>query len=165
MMKKIYNAYRNCRSKIVILFNKLIYKNKFIFGKNFYVRKNFCVVIEENGQINIGDDVFFNNNCSINSIKSISIGNDCIFGENVHIYDHNHKYDNKDIPINKQGFNSGNINIGNNCWIGSNVIILKGVTIGNHCIIGANCVIFEDVEDNSVLINNQQLKNIKKVVK
>ena len=69
------------------------------------------------------------------------------------------------ISRNAKIYGAQNINIGNNCWIGSNVIILKGVTIGNHCIIGANCVIFEDVEDNSVLINNQQLKNIKKVVK
>ncbi|MDN0066650.1 DapH/DapD/GlmU-related protein [Bacteroides gallinaceum] len=42
------------------------------------------------------------------------------------------------------------------CWIGSNVVILKGVTIGNNCVIEAGCVVYKDVPDNSVVMNQQQ---------
>ena len=126
-------------------------------GKGLYVRKGFTVTIEDGGNVSIGKDVFFNNFCSINALEGVEICDDCIFGENVHIYDHNHKYMDKNIPVNNQGFTKKKVKIGQNTWIGSNVVILKGVTIGEHCVIGANCIIFEDVDDNTVVRNGQHL--------
>ena len=37
-----------------------------------------------------------------------------------------------------------------NCWIGANVVILKGVTIGDNVIIGAGAVIHKDIPSNSI---------------
>ena len=153
--KKIFNFHRNVRSKLQLLSFRLIYKDKFITGSDCYVRKEFSVVIEDEGRVVLGDRCFFNNNCSVNSLCGITIGNDCIFGENVHIYDHNHRYKNMDIPINDQGFSYGEVVIGDNCWIGSNVVILKGVTIHNHSVIGAGSVVYKDVPENSIMINNK----------
>lgn len=155
--KILYNKYRNLRSKLVLCHFKNIYGTSFQMGKGLYVRKGFTITIEDDGYVSIGKDVFFNNFCSISALEGIEIGDDCIFGENVHIYDHNHKYRDKDIPVNSQGFTKGKVKIGQNTWIGSNVVILKGVTIGEHCVIGANCVIFEDVGDNTVVRNGQHL--------
>lgn len=73
------------------------------------------------------------------------------------IYDHNHCYKDTNVPIKDQGYTSAPIMIGKHCWIGSNVIILKGVTIGDNCVIGAGCTIYKDVPDNSVVINQQNL--------
>lgn len=106
--------------------------------------------------MSIGDNVFFNNYCSINAKDSITIGNDTIFGENVRIYDHNHTFSEKDILIRYQGYTVAPIIIGNNCWICSNVIILKGVTIGDNVVIGAGCVISTDIPSNSICRNKQQ---------
>lgn len=156
-MKVIYDKYRNFRSKLIIFFYKIIYRNKLIIGRNFYVRKCFTVLIEEGGIVTIGDGCFFNNHSSINALKKVNIGNYCIFGENVHIYDHNHKYSNKNQPINDQGFTYGEVKIGHNCWIGSNVTILKGVTIGENSVIGAGCVIYKDIPPNSIVICKQEL--------
>lgn len=44
------------------------------------------------------------------------------------------------------------INIGNNVYIGNNVIILPGVTIGNDVIIGAGAVVSKSIPDNSVAV-------------
>ncbi len=44
------------------------------------------------------------------------------------------------------------IKVGDNCYIGNNVIILPGVTIGNRCIIGAGAIVSRDVPDNSVAV-------------
>ena len=41
--------------------------------------------------------------------------------------------------------------IGNNVYIGNNVILLPGVTIGNNVIIGAGSVVSKNVQDNSVI--------------
>lgn len=42
--------------------------------------------------------------------------------------------------------------IGNNVFIGNNVIILPGVTIGNDVIIGAGAVVSKDIPDNSLAV-------------
>lgn len=145
-----------------------INKYKFLFGKkldiskSIFVRKGFSISMSDEAQIKIGNDVFFNNYCSINAIKSIVIDDDCLFGENVKIYDHNHVYKECNTPIRNQGFNCRDVIIGKNCWICSNVIILPGSVIGDHCVIGANCVVHGTIPSNTVLRNegNFVLKNI-----
>ena len=136
----------------------------FLYGKAIKIplsvtfRKGFHIVIEGNGRLCIGRRVFFNNYCSLCSMSQITIGDESIFGENVKIYDHNHIYSNLDIPIKKQGYTTAPIHIGKHCWIGSNVVILKGVTIGDNCVIGAGCIVYKDVPDGTLLINKQDLR-------
>ncbi len=45
----------------------------------------------------------------------------------------------------------GKIVIGNNVHIGTNAIILPGVTIGNNCIIGCGAIVTKNVFENSVV--------------
>lgn len=125
-------------------------------GDNFSARRNFSLMLGGSAEIVIGDDTFFNNNCSISCHGSISIGSDCLFGENVKMYDHNHKFDG-DKLFRLQGFNDGQIIIGNNVWIGSNVTILNNVTIGDNVVVGANCLVYRDIESNSVVKHKEDL--------
>lgn len=151
----------NCIFKII--FFKIIYRRKFEFGEKFTFRKGFSLIIDgKSAKVRIGDNVFFNNFCTIAAMKNITIGNNTIFGENVKIYDHNHLFSNPKISIKNQGYNSDEITIGENCWIASNVVILKGVTIGDHSVIGAGNVVFKDVPENTVLLSKQEqiLKNL-----
>ena len=46
------------------------------------------------------------------------------------------------------------IEVGNNVWIGGNVVVLPGVKIGNNCVIGAGSVVTKDIPDNSVAVGN-----------
>jgi acetyltransferase-like isoleucine patch superfamily enzyme len=130
---------------------------------NVTTRKNCFIWIQGSASLSIGEEVFFNNNCSINCLDKIEIGSGTIFGEGVKLYDHNHKYTtNPIISISKDQFNTAPILIGKNCWIGSNVTILKGVTIGDNVIIGANCLIYESIPSNSIVKLNQSLTLEKK---
>ncbi len=128
-----------------------------VIQHNVIARNNFFIYCGNSGKIQIGNNVFFNNSCSINCMESITIGNDCQFGENVKMYDHNHAYKNKALPINQQGYVSGAITIGNNCWIGSNVTILRNVQIGNNVVVGAGCVVAKSIPDNTVVVHQQNL--------
>lgn len=128
---------------------KVLYQKRFSYG-NIRIRGDFHVFLEEGARVCIGS-AFFNRGCSLSAHQMIRIGNNCIFGENVKIYDHNHIYSRTDVPISKQGFTVEEVIIGDNCWIGSNVTILKGVTIGNNSVIGANCIIYKDIPDNSIV--------------
>lgn len=46
----------------------------------------------------------------------------------------------------------GNVEIGDNCHIGMNALIMPSVTIGKDCIIGAGAVVTHDIPDNSVAV-------------
>ena len=116
--------------------------------------RNYCnFVLAENAKIILEDHVFMNNYCSINAIEKIEIGENTLLGEGVKLYDHNHEYNGQIVEHRK--FTSSPIKIGKNCWLGSNVTVLKGVTIGDNCIIGANCLVHKDVPAGTVLKLNQ----------
>ncbi len=154
MLKRVENTLRRI---IKVCYLKALYGKRLTINKTLRFRKGLNICIESKGSILIGDNCFFNNYCSINAQDKITIGKDCIFGESVKLYDHNHIYSNPSVPVYNQGFNTAPISIGDNCWIGSNVIILKGVTIGNNVVIGANCLIYKDIPDNTIVKSSTQL--------
>lgn len=137
---------------------RLLYLKRFQFGTRLTFRDGFHLLVEKSGKVIIGNRVFFNNFCSINAMLSVTIDDDCIFGENVKIYDHNHCYQDRSQSISKQGFSTAAIQIGRNCWIGSQVTILKGVTIGDNSIIGAGAVVYQDVPENSIILSNGEIR-------
>lgn len=105
-----------------------------------------------------GDGVFFNRNCSITCYNKVVIGDNTIFGENVKIYDHNHRFNIPNQLIKNSGYSYGKVLIGSNCWIGSNVTLLKGAEIGNNCVIGAGCVINSKIPSNTIVTSTRELK-------
>ena len=138
-------------------FYLIIYRNRLKIGNNFSFRKGFSLIIDgEHGRVEIGDNCFFNNYCTIAAMDKITIGDNTLFGENVKIYDHNHKYGVKGKTIAQSGYTHDAIIIGRNCWIASHVVILKGVTIGDNCIIGAGCIVYKDVQEGTVLLAKQE---------
>jgi len=72
-------------------------------------------------------------------------------GPDVKIYSRNHKTDRLDIPIQRQGKNYLETKIGNDVWIGANVIILAGVTIGSHSVIAAGSVVTKNTEPYAIV--------------
>ena len=46
------------------------------------------------------------------------------------------------------------VSIGENCWFGSNVTVLGGVSIGSGCVVGAGSVVTKDMPGNSVIVGN-----------
>lgn len=143
--------------RISMLYYKVFLYKSLQIGKGVSFRKHFSINIGKNGHIEIGGGCFFNQYCSLNAHTLIKIGENCLFGENVKVYDHNHGYKDLSRLIKNQEFTTAPIFIGNNCWISSNCVILKGVTIGDNCVIGAGCIIYKDVPANSVIINKQVL--------
>ena len=83
------------------------------------------------------------------------IGDDVMMGPNCTIYTRNHQFNNLDVPMNRQGFTKDKkVIIGNDVWIGGNVIILPGVSIGDHSIVGAGSVVTKNVQEWSIVAGN-----------
>lgn len=130
-----------------------IKKNSVVnFEKNIRIRRNVSFYCYDGGKIDIGNDVFINENCIFSCRKRIKIGDNCIVGNNVYIYDNDHDYRN-DL----NNYTTSDVIIGNNCWIGCNVVILRGVQIGDNCVIGSGTIITHDIPNNSKVYNEKKL--------
>lgn len=126
---------------LVMFWYKFIYRSRLKLSGLPSVRKDLSVMIGKAGEVRIGKGCFFNNHCSINCEEAVSIGDNCLFGEGVKIYDSDHRFRNPNLLIKDQGNKCASVTIGNNCWLGSNVIVLKGTTIGSNSVVGGGCVV------------------------
>jgi acetyltransferase-like isoleucine patch superfamily enzyme len=127
---------------------------------NLSARRNLNIFVSK-GRLSFGKGCFVNNNCSFNCLELIEVGRNSIFGEGVKIYDHDHLITDG-YCVHKNEFLTAPIKIGENCWIGSNTIILKGVIIANNVIIGANSLVNKSILEPGVYVNkNSKLIKIK----
>lgn len=157
-ISKILSMNNIIKSKLKIMFLKMMYHHQLFGAKSVRFRKRFNLQIGEQGKLNIGDRVFFNNDVSVNALDCISIGDDVIIGENVKIYDHNHVFGGNSHVVEKHKFKTAPIKIGNSVWIGSNVTILKGVIIGDRAIISAGSVVNKNVASD-VIYQEKRISN------
>ena len=128
------------------------------FNNKINLRNYINLLVGKEAELIIGNGVFLNNYCSINCLERIEIGDDTLFGEGVKLYDHNHQYStDPEFIVEHQKFNTAPIKIGRNCWLGSNVTVLKGVTIGDHVIVGAGVLVYKDIPANSIVKLKQEV--------
>ena len=118
-------------------------------GENVTIEKNAVI----STRCSIGNNSGIGENAYIGI--TVSIGNDVMMGADCLILTRNHNFDDITIPMRLQGYaDEKPVEIGNDVWIGSRVIILGGVHIGDHCIIGAGSVVTHDVNDYEVVAGN-----------
>ncbi|MEO6813713.1 MAG: acyltransferase [Ginsengibacter sp.] len=131
--------------------------NTNVIGKN---HKCILVTTKKNATIKIGDRTGFNG-AAIHCAEKIEIGNDVMVGYNALIDDSDHH------PVDPETRHTGiaetkPVFIEDNVWLGSNVVILKGVRIGKNSVVGSNSVVFSDVPPDSIAIGNPS-RVIKKI--
>lgn len=90
----------------------------------------------------------------------ITIGKNVMFGPKCSLFAENHNFSDIEKNIKSQGVNQKGITVEDDCWIGSNVVILDGVTIGKGSVIGAGTLITKDVPAGSVVMDKRE-KRIK----
>ncbi len=164
-LKRIYECRNFNFAKIQMLSRKLYFKmdknSRVRFGSHL-VSDGYGRIFVDNGAVlKIGERVYFNSGINISCKKRIEIGKGCLFGPNVMLFDNNHKFDS--VNGVSSDHTVGSIKIGDNCWIASNVVILKDTEIGNNCVIGAGCVVSGKISDGSMVIQDRKLivKSIK----
>jgi len=131
-------------------------KNGINFGDNVSIGA-FSRIIVSTSLNEIGDKITIGNNVGIGEFAylggagGLEIGDECIVGQYLSCHPENHNYQDTEIAIRHQGVSRKGIKIGKNCWIGSKVTILDGVTIGNGCIIAAGSVVNKSFPENAII--------------
>lgn len=108
--------------------------------------------------LTIGDNCCFGEFNHITCANKIIIGNNLLTGRWVTITDNSHgltDWENLQLPPTKRPITSkGTVVIGDNVWIGDKATILPNVTIGDGAVIAANSVVTKDVLPYSVVGGN-----------
>jgi acetyltransferase-like isoleucine patch superfamily enzyme len=105
------------------------------------------IVIDDNCVVAFGSIVSAKNRIHLERYVNVA--------QQVLLMDHNHAYENIEVPILKQGITKGGtIRIGEGSWIGHGAAIVcsRGeLRIGRHCIVAANSVVTRSIPDYSVV--------------
>ena len=116
-------------------------------GKFLMITGPLYIKCTENSLVEIGDNCFFNHNCSITSDEYIKIGNRCNIANNVVIVDHNHIITNEEVS---GDIISTPVIIQDGVWLGANSVVTKGVHIGKGSVLGAGGVAIKDIPEHEI---------------
>ena len=99
-----------------------------------------------------GNFVYANFNLTMVDDTHIYVGDNTMFAPNVVLATAAHPI----LPeLRRHGYQyNAPIHIGKNCWLGTGVIVLPGITIGDNSVIGAGSVVTKDVPPNVVAVGN-----------
>jgi len=120
--------------------------------------------LSENGKIEIGQGTGISGG-TFCAFQSISVGENCLIGADViivdtdfHNVDINSRHDSKLNHI-----DSLPVKLGDNVFIGTKSIILKGVTIGENSVIGAGSIVTSSIPSNVIAAGNpcKKIKDLK----
>lgn len=95
------------------------------------------------GDVRVGKDCWIGPFTILDGSGGLTIGDNCSISAGVQIYTHDTVK--KSICAGCVEPEYLPVQIGNNCYIGPNVVISKGVRIGDYCIIGANSLVNRDI--------------------
>lgn len=94
----------------------------------------------------VGETVFFNFNCVVLDVSTVTIGSRTMFGPAVQLYTATHPLD----PVKRaSGLEYARpVVIGDDVWIGGGAIVCPGVSIGHRSVIGAGSVVTKNIPDD-----------------
>lgn len=144
-----------------------------IIGKNVVFRSNIeirlhgksQIVIEDNVRIDRGVRILSANKSQIllgegcrlglysvlNGGDSITIGKKSLVSGFVYLQTSMHSYTNKNEHVQDQGYSHSPVELGDDSWLGTHVVILPGVTIGEGSVVGSNAVVTKTIQPYQVV--------------
>lgn len=148
--KELVYDYNRLRPKDIENKNRLLKKILGRIGKNSWIEEPCHFSYGVNTYI--GDNFYANFNLAVVDDGEVRIGDNVMFGPNITLSTTGH-------PIYEEYRRGGTqfsipIVIGNDVWLGANIVILPGVTIGNNVVIGAGSVVTKDIPDNTLAYGN-----------
>lgn len=128
-----------------------VFCNVLRMGERSYIGAHAYVT----GEVSVGADSTINPFTVVRG--KVSLGDGVRIGAHASLLAFNHGTG-PDQPIFRQAHTSRGITVGDDVWIGSNALILDGVTIGPHSIVGAGAVVTKNVAPWSVVAGNPAKK-------
>lgn len=104
------------------------------------------------GALVIGEDCAINAGTVIYTGNGVKLGDAVLIAANCTLAPTNHAFEDRTRRIRDQGFlpSKGGIMIGDDVWLGANVVVLDGAVIGQGCVVAAGSVVRGVLEPYSI---------------
>jgi len=113
------------------------------FGKGTSVYDSVLVL----GEVRVGENTWIGPFVILDGSGGLMIGSHCSISAGVQIYSHDSvKWA---LSGGREEYDRAKTSIGDNCYLGPNVVIAKGISIGDGCVIGANSLVLHDIPAGS----------------
>jgi acetyltransferase-like isoleucine patch superfamily enzyme len=135
---------------INLFFQKILRIDTSPYNKCFtsrYIAMNKIIVHDNCAEVR--KSIAVSGGCYFQATHGIEFGKNTIWSFNVTMVTSDHDLNNFKVENTEK---SGPIKIGENCWIGSGVVILPRITLGNKTIVGANSVVTKSFPEGNVVI-------------
>lgn len=129
---------------------------KLIIGKNTSIDRLCEIIIETDGELTIGNNVFIGSHSNIRVTGKMHIGNNCRIAQFVSLINGNYGFMDRNTLIKDQPYQKGFLFVEDDVWIGVTATVLSNVTISKGAVIGAGSLITKDVAEYSVVVGNPQ---------
>ena len=113
------------------------------------VIESFSCINNAVGDVLIGDFTRIGLHNTI--IGPVTIGNHVNLAQGVTITALNHNFEDITLRIDQQGVSTNTVTISDDVWIGTNAVVLPGVTIGTHSVVAAGAVVTKDVPPYTIV--------------
>ena len=145
----------NKKGATLCIGDNCVIKSSFLSNLVGLYSRTIIVTRTPEAKIIIGDNVGISG-AVIYARTSICIGDGTNIGGNVKILDNDfHPIEVQARLIDdKSKIGTRPIEIGKNCFIGCNALILKGTRLGDGCVVGAGAVVCGEFPPNSVIAGN-----------
>lgn len=143
-----------------IVFKKDPTKCKIKFQSDFYsnllgMHQPCILVARDGGVLTIGAGTCMSGT-TIYAAERISLGSHVLIGVNTKIVDNDFHplHADKRFPMKREDIARRPVEIGDDCFIGADCIILKGTRLGKNCVVGAGSVVSGTFPDNVIIAGN-----------
>lgn len=159
LLKNLQELWRKKRNEIESEFNRTLPFGDYIvdrwekakilgFGEGTSIYDSALVL----GDVKVGKNSWIGPSVVLDGSGGLEIGSHCSISAGVQIYSH----DSVDWSISggKAPYKYAPTKINDNCYIGPNTIIAKGVNIGSGSVIGANSLVLNDIPQHSKAVGS-----------
>lgn len=103
------------------------------------------------GQVTVGAKVVFGRHNVVNSYLDVEIGDECLCADGIAILDFDHRFDEPDVAIRRQGIRAEPTRIGRDVWIGTKATVLKGSDLGDGSVVASHAVVRGQIPPFSIV--------------
>jgi acetyltransferase-like isoleucine patch superfamily enzyme len=118
-------------------------------GNGVFVGRN-TILSCKNGDIVIDDRANIGFNCEVFSASQVRVGKSVLMAAYTYLVGGDHLYDRIDIPVLEQGRTARGIEVDDNVWLGTHVVVADGSRVGRDAIVGAGAVVVGDIPEFAI---------------
>lgn len=116
-------------------------------GRGLVIKNNVCIKFP--WKLTIGENVWLGENCWIDNLDYVTIGNNVCISQGALLLTGNHDY-----TLSTFDYRNAPITIEDGAWIGAKTIVCPGVTVKNHAILTVGSIATKDMEDYGIYQGN-----------